>query len=169
MKKYFLLRSRCVFGQFSLEDLDIFKCALENNSNFGVSGFLYRTKTHYFQCLEGKDGVIDQLLNNLERDRRHYEIQLLASGVLTFPKFSGWSMGYARYSRAKPEQRIAMDDSPSSVIRKLQREAVGQLTDFVRPALKDRDNQYAQPPEEMLLLRKRRLTSSTRHWSEYQH
>lgn len=115
-------------------------------------------KKHYFQYVEGRNSVVAQLLINLKTDARHHEFQVLASGAISFPKFSEWSMGYGSSSRTKFENRIAIDDSPSSIIRKLQQEATSQLLGLGKPAAKSRDNHHVQPGSDMLLLRAHRLT-----------
>lgn len=137
MLKFYLYRSQSTFGQFSVEDVGILRCALARNPNFGITGFLYRNDTHYYQYFEGNSGVADQLLINLQRDTKHYDLQVILSGYTNRPRFNGWSMGYARSSLVEAEHLISIDDCPKTVIRKLELEAANQALKFNKSITSD--------------------------------
>lgn len=93
--KFVVYRSQCISNPFAMEDLDILRTALAENARNNISGFLLRTKLHYFQYFEGAPFRVDQLEQKLKKDRRHREYVCLERGSTLHRKFPGWTMGYA--------------------------------------------------------------------------
>ena len=67
------------------------------NAALDVTGHLLYTKEVFVQCIEGPPASIAILWDSLQRDTRHYEIELLARGPLVERRFSNWSMAFSSY------------------------------------------------------------------------
>lgn len=59
-----------------------------------VTGYLVRTPEHYVQVLEGPSDVLDDLLDIIRRDERHYDFEMLRDIEVAHRSFGNWSMGY---------------------------------------------------------------------------
>lgn len=92
----------------SPEDHDILETAWRHNGEMGVTGYLLRTRTQYFQYLEGADDVLDDLVGMIRQDPRHIELQILSDNTLSQRRFGNWGMGYHLVSG---ENRDELDDS----------------------------------------------------------
>ena len=75
-------------------DLKILESAWRHNAEMGVTGYLLRTRTRYFQVLEGSADVLDDLMELIDRDARHDALEILLDTQVTHRKFSNWAMGY---------------------------------------------------------------------------
>lgn len=135
--KFYLYSSKSVFRQDDYSDIEILRGALTNNAIFGITGFLHRTKTHFIQYFEGRDDLAERLWNNVSADRRHYDIRLLSTGEVLFPKFSGWSMGYSDSARHGDGAEIDPAFPPELIIKELEKESERQLIKFVKPVVKE--------------------------------
>jgi hypothetical protein len=75
-------------------DHDILEVSWRHNTEMGVTGYLLRTRSKYFQLLEGADDVLDDLLAIIGKDNRHTEIQILSDNTSSQRCFTDWAMGY---------------------------------------------------------------------------
>ena len=75
-------------------DHDILEAASRHNTEMGVTGYLLRTRSKYFQLLEGADDVLDDLLAIIGKDNRHTEMQILSDNTSSQRCFTDWAMGY---------------------------------------------------------------------------
>ncbi|MEP4124246.1 MAG: BLUF domain-containing protein [Lentilitoribacter sp.] len=131
--KFFLYCSRCVFPQFNINDLDIMRSALSNNPVYGVTGFLHRNSTHYFQYVEGRRERLGNLETNLRGDKRHSDFRIVASGDILYPQFAGWSMGYSQSSMEAIEANgITANDPAKVILAFLLNEADRQISETAR-------------------------------------
>ena len=80
-------------GDFS--DRDILHTSKKNNLASGVTGFLFRTETQYFQILEGKADILRETLKRIRADERHHGMKEWPLRQSSERAFSDWSMGYA--------------------------------------------------------------------------
>ena len=60
----------------------------------GVTGFLLRTRTQYFQLLESADDVLDDVVGMIRKDPRHTYMQILCDNTSSQRRFANWAMGY---------------------------------------------------------------------------
>lgn len=135
--KRVLHRSICRTDRFQVEDLDILRSSLSNNRLFGITGFLYRTDIHFFQCLDGPSVEVDILLQKIRRDPRHSNFcTLLECGIHT-SAFLGWSMGYSNSRGSGAADGIGSHSTSEDVLRLLIREAEGQRRALWRKAKED--------------------------------
>lgn len=94
MPRSILYQSRARTGFPSPADHDILEQAWRHNGAHGISGYLLRTKTQYFQVLEGDSDVLAPLLARIEQDDRHDRIRILQDIGIDRRRFGRWAMGY---------------------------------------------------------------------------
>lgn len=135
MLKFYLYRSRIAVGQYDIEDLEILRCGLRNNTAYGVTGFVYKSRTHFFQYFEGTPPIADQLFQNIINDKRHLDVHVLMSGEAPYRRFAGWSMGYGDYLDTDPRNHIDPSEAPSSVLQKLETRYERQSAKFTNKAM----------------------------------
>jgi len=129
--KRFIYVSECMVREFDVQDIGIMRQALANNGRDGISGFLHRTRTHYFQCVEGPNEAVDRLVVKIAIDHRHCRFLPLLSSEVPFPLFSGWSMGYSRNISAE-SQVFRPNMSAELILEMLVREADKQVDALLR-------------------------------------
>lgn len=116
-----------MFSEFDVHDLDIFRTALSHNAVVGINGFLHRTKTHYFQYIDGPDGEINCLVDRLYADDRHCEMVIVREEKIRFTRFPGWSMGYSRTEAHRSQPSIDSNCSPDELFEFLLHQANSQI------------------------------------------
>lgn len=84
-------RSIVCFGG-DVELSRILTVALWANARHQITGALGVAGGHFFQVLEGPPPALDQLLDNLERDRRHEQMVVLREKNVAHRLFPGWTM-----------------------------------------------------------------------------
>lgn len=70
----------------------------ENNAGRGVTGMLLYGNGTFLQVLEGEDKVVDALLEQIRRDPRHTDLQVIERKSIARREYSDWSMGFQRVS-----------------------------------------------------------------------
>ena len=85
----------------SLDSVQLFKLlneARERNAKLDITGHLLYSGEVFVQWIEGPSDSLDSLWQSLQRDPRHYDIELLAREPLEARKFGEWSMAASTYS-----------------------------------------------------------------------
>ncbi|WP_415400742.1 BLUF domain-containing protein [Tateyamaria sp. SN3-11] len=126
MKRY-LYFSESRYAPFDVHDLDIMREALSHNAQHGITGFLHRTKGHYFQCIEGAANEIDMLVLKIKADTRHRNFCPLIEEEIRYTRFPGWSMGYSRDMSSLTDQRLSTGSDPTAILSFLMEEADRQI------------------------------------------
>ena len=72
--------------------------ARAKNADLEITGHLLYSKEVFVQCIEGPRASIESLWKSLQRDSRHYDIDLLARGPLEARRFADWSMAFSTYA-----------------------------------------------------------------------
>ncbi len=62
------------------------------NENLNLTGLLIYSSGHFLQVLEGHPKVIERLFSKISRDRRHCDVELLATIEIEERMFSKWQM-----------------------------------------------------------------------------
>ena len=88
----------------SSADHDILETAWRHNGEMGVTGYLLRTRTQYFQVLEGADDVLDDLLGMIRKDPRHSDMHILCDHAVNERCFANWAMGYHLVTEAERDE-----------------------------------------------------------------
>jgi hypothetical protein len=70
----------------------------------GVTGYLLRTRTQYFQLLEGGDDVLDDVVGMIRKDSRHTDMQILCDSTVNERRFANWAMGYHLVTEAERDE-----------------------------------------------------------------
>lgn len=89
-----LYQSTAKTGFPSSADHDILETAWRHNGEMGVTGYLLRTRTQYFQLLEGGDDVLDDVVDIIRTDPRHCDMEILCDDIVNERRFANWAMGY---------------------------------------------------------------------------
>jgi len=83
---------------------DILKTARNFNSKNDISGCLVFSKGYFIQLLEGSKDTIEELMDSIERDKRHTNIDILSQGEMKKRIFETWDMAYL-----KPSEKMQSD------------------------------------------------------------
>lgn len=94
MLKRVLYSSHATHPRGHVSDIDILKTAQTFNADHGITGFLFRSNTHFFQVLEGEQSSLEALLNAVQSDPRHSSMKIHLYISTTGRIFNGWTMGY---------------------------------------------------------------------------
>ncbi len=70
----------------------------QNNAGRGVTGMLLYGNGTFLQVLEGEEKVIDELLDEIEMDPRHTNLEVIQRKAIKRREYSDWSMGLKRVS-----------------------------------------------------------------------
>ncbi|MFD0763282.1 BLUF domain-containing protein [Mucilaginibacter lutimaris] len=71
---------------------ELLKVSRDLNSRFDVTGMLICLPENYIQLIEGPKPHIDQLYNNIQRDKRHMRVTTLREGPIEQRYFPDWAM-----------------------------------------------------------------------------
>ena len=97
MLERLLYRSKATNTLGSLHLFNMLSEARAKNANMGITGHLLYTEEVFVQCIEGTPDKVESLWNSLQRDARHYDIELLARGPIPTRQFADWSMAFSSY------------------------------------------------------------------------
>ncbi len=85
-------------------DHDILETAWRHNGEMGVTGYLLRTRTQYFQVLEGEYDVLDDVVGMIRKDPRHTGMGILCDRTAKERRFANWAMGYHLVTEAERDE-----------------------------------------------------------------
>lgn len=71
----------------------LIKCR-ENNQKSKVGGALYFSNGYFFQCLEGRESSVHELVEKIKLDPRHTEFKISYCKTVRRRFFGSWSMKY---------------------------------------------------------------------------
>ncbi len=97
MLERLLYRSKATNTLGSLHLFNMLSEARAKNARMGITGHLLYTEEVFVQCIEGSPEAIESLWKSLQRDHRHYDLELLARGPLEIRRFSDWTMAFSSY------------------------------------------------------------------------
>ncbi|UII76548.1 BLUF domain-containing protein [Flagellimonas sp. HMM57] len=63
-----------------------------NNQKRGITGYLYYENMRFLQYMEGKEHMIDQMVDKIAHDKRHELLALIERQGLTQRRFPEWGM-----------------------------------------------------------------------------
>ena len=87
----------CSKATTNFDEKDLIKLAYNAsvvNKNLGVTGFLYFHYGYFIQYIEGDISVVQNLLDRIEKDKRHKVLYKLKSDPIAQRKFLFWHMKY---------------------------------------------------------------------------
>ncbi len=96
--------SRATFKPYTVNGMDqqvagILSQSRINNQRRNLVGALYYANGVFFQCLEGEESAIDQLLAQLQQDSRHTDLRVLSRLPIRERAFQDWEMKFAMLDR----------------------------------------------------------------------
>jgi hypothetical protein len=92
-----LYRSKASNTLGSLHLFNMLSEARAKNASMGITGHLLYTEEVFVQCIEGTSAAVTSLWESLQRDERHYELQVLAKGPIEARRYQDWSMAFSSY------------------------------------------------------------------------
>jgi hypothetical protein len=63
-----------------------------NNPANAITGVLLATETHFLQLLEGEFEALNDTLERISRDTRHYKVQMISFSEIEERRFGDWGM-----------------------------------------------------------------------------
>ena len=97
-KSRILYHSLSKHADFDSSDLEILRESLINNASQGITGFLVRSDTEFYQALHGDTEALVNLLGRLNADERHSELEiLLFEDTAAQSPFENWAMSYDQF------------------------------------------------------------------------
>ena len=97
MLERLLYRSKATNTLGSLHLFNMLTQARSRNAQLGITGHLLYSEEAFVQCIEGPSKSVALLWDSLNRDDRHYDIELLARGPIDSRRFEEWSMAFSSY------------------------------------------------------------------------
>ncbi len=83
------------FPWITIEDINnILVISKAFNSANNITGCLIYTKSIFMQLLEGEKKLVDQLYRRIEKDKRHFNVQLMHTTDIDERIFPKWAMAY---------------------------------------------------------------------------
>lgn len=89
-----LYRSRSLVHPRSRQCADIYLTARDLNSRVGITGYLHHEQERFVQFIEGPKWAMDVLLQAIERDPRHLEMETLLYFESDTRRFGQWDMAF---------------------------------------------------------------------------
>lgn len=78
-----------------VEIAKILEVARLRNATAGVTGALMFNERMFTQVLEGEESAVRSIMAAIQRDPRHRDISILATGRVPYRSFISWSMAFA--------------------------------------------------------------------------
>ena len=87
-----IYKSRCK----GVADWDLVESILDsstrNNPEKAITGVLLATETHFLQLLEGEFEALNATLEQISRDERHFQVQMISFNEIEERRFGDWGM-----------------------------------------------------------------------------
>ena len=80
------------FSQIDL--VELLAVARGANAERGVTGLLLYREGCFYQVLEGNEFAVNKTFNDIKRDPRHRDVQVLFKGESESREFPNWQMGF---------------------------------------------------------------------------
>lgn len=64
------------------------------NGDRGITGLLLHKQQSFFQVLEGPAAEVKRTFGNIQRDKRHHQIEVLSEVAMDQREYSDWRMGF---------------------------------------------------------------------------
>ncbi len=73
---------------------EMLKKARQKNDRLGITGCLLYFNGQFIQYLEGNQIRVLELFDEIKKDKRHYDVELLSYGERDSREFKNWDMAY---------------------------------------------------------------------------
>lgn len=85
--------------------IELAQQSARNNEKLGITGVLLYDNGLFLQFLEGEEQAVRDLLNRIERDRRHSRLTVVVESPVPTRHFPGWHMALADAEKFPQESR----------------------------------------------------------------
>jgi hypothetical protein len=129
-----------------LEDRQMDKIMDELSKRYalrGVSGLLLYKSRSIFEILEGPQDLIDQTLETIFRDPRHYKMKVMLYQPARARRFDGWSMGFRRLDGTTSKHPAYFNLTRRELVERFPHGATKEILHFLRGYLNLR---FPPPP-----------------------
>ncbi len=92
-----LYRSKATNTFSSLHLFNMLSEARAKNARLGITGHLLYTEEVFVQCIEGTPEAVESLWKSLQRDHRHFDLEVLARDRIDTRRFADWTMAFSSY------------------------------------------------------------------------
>jgi len=90
----------------------IVSTSIAHNREWGVTGALLFSGTHFAQVLEGSEGEVARLLTAIESDPRHRELRVVDHRPIATRRFPDWGLAYSGPSQFVSKHIARLLDTP---------------------------------------------------------
>ena len=116
----------------------ILKTARTENPKLGITGVLLYDNGKFLQILEGEKFHLDALLENIKRDNRHNNMQILVDAPISARELEGWNMEAFDITNTEEKDWDLLQDFRDAYLANYKVSAT-QLISWVRHFIKDHD------------------------------
>lgn len=103
LRVYTLVYKSRLYPNCSVLDIeDILKCSTSKNKQHKITGGLYVCIPYIIQLLQGEQKSVEQLYENISRDKRHHSISVIMSENYPGALFPSWNMKHVILNENKP-------------------------------------------------------------------
>ena len=87
--------------QLHKDIIDIVKTAKQMNPKFAITGVLFYDQGLFLQVIEGHKAHLNQLIQNIQNDQRHSQVDILLDEPIERRGFSDWNMDFFDLSNGR--------------------------------------------------------------------
>ncbi len=88
--------------------LNLLEKSQSNNIKHGIIGILIFFFGRFVQYIEGEDKKIEQLILNIQNDKRNTQFAILEDIESNIRNFPDWSMGYQLYTEIEIKEKLPL-------------------------------------------------------------
>ena len=123
-----------------------------NNERNRVTGMLLYKNGHFMQVIEGDEARVTELMNIIEKDIRHKNVDILRSEYIQSREFPNWTMGFQNldtedYSKIPGFTKLLENDFKPEYFAENTTEAHALLLAFKRNIKSNTSYTTGQSPE----------------------
>ena len=107
------------YSRFNFTESDFFNLLIQSrqcNQNNNITGMLLHHNGIFIQLIEGPKNSVVSLMNAIENDERHYDIEVIADTAIESRNFTDWSMEYKLFAGNELQQMLGFDDIKHNAI-----------------------------------------------------
>jgi hypothetical protein len=83
-----------------------------HNPELGITGVLCQSGDVFLQVLEGGRGAVNTMYNQIVRDNRHQDVNVLLFGETGERRFAPWTMGQVNLAKVNPSTLLKYCELP---------------------------------------------------------
>jgi hypothetical protein len=117
---------------------NILSTARSENPKLGITGLLLFDNGKFLQVLEGEKFHLDALMENIARDKRHNNIQILVDAPIDHRELEGWNMEAFDITNTKEKDWDLLKNFRDAYLASFKVSA-NQLVSWIRHFIKDHD------------------------------